>query len=67
MLRVGPAPSTALCRKAFDEFVVHQKRLANYISIEKMLQSWFYRAPLNQIKKGNLAELLAYGFWYKSR
>mmetsp|Transcript_5575 Transcript_5575/g.15001 ORF Transcript_5575/g.15001 Transcript_5575/m.15001 type:complete len:739 (-) Transcript_5575:1603-3819(-) len=54
-------------RHAFDEFVVHQSRLSRYICIRDMLQTWFWHAPLEQIKRGNVADLITYGFWYKSR
>jgi len=55
------------CRHCFDEFVVHQRQLSRYISIRDMLQMWFWQAPLHEIKRGNVADLITYGFWYKSR
>jgi len=47
--------------------VVHQRQLSRYISIHDMLQMWFWQAPLHEIKRGNVADLITYGFWYKSR
>jgi len=59
--------SACACRDAFNEFIVHQRRLNKYICIWDMLQTWFWNAPLEQIKRGNVADLITYGFWYKSR
>jgi hypothetical protein len=32
-----------------------------------MMRAWHWNAPLESIKRGNVGDLLAYGFWYKSR
>ena len=32
-----------------------------------MLGTWFLGAPVDQIRLGNVGDLLAYGFFYKSR
>ncbi|GFH08664.1 AB hydrolase-1 domain-containing protein, partial [Haematococcus lacustris] len=32
-----------------------------------MVRTWFGGVPLSEIKDGNVAELLAYGFWYMTR
>ena len=54
-------------RHVYEEFVHNQKRLCRYISIEDMMRTWFCNAPLSEIKRGNIAELVLYGFFYKSR
>lgn len=54
-------------RHAFDEFVIRHKRMSRYICIKDFLKTWFFNAPLEQIKRGNMAEFLAYGFYYKTR
>ena len=32
-----------------------------------MMQKWHWDAPIESIKRGNVGDLMAYGFWYKSR
>ena len=34
---------------------------------QTMMQKWHWNAPLESIKRGNVADLMAYGFWYKTR
>ena len=54
-------------RSAYDEFIVHQKKISGYISLTDMIRTWFWHAPLDQIKRDNIADLILYGFFYKSR
>ena len=35
--------------------------------MQTMMQKWHWGVPLDQVKRGNVADLMAYGFWYRSR
>lgn len=54
-------------RDVFDRFTRGQAKLSKYLCIQQMLRKWFWNVPISEIKKGNVADLLTYGFWYKSR
>lgn len=34
---------------------------------QEMLTSWFGEVPFEEIREGNVADLITYGFWYKSQ
>ncbi|KAG1674453.1 hypothetical protein FOA52_003058 [Chlamydomonas sp. UWO 241] len=59
-------PSAVDPRAVFERFTTQQAKLSKYICIKKMLRMWYGDAPLDSIKRGNVADLLCYGFWYKS-
>ena len=42
-------------------------QVGKYICIKQMISTWFWDAPIEAIKKENVADLLQYGFWYHSR
>mmetsp|Transcript_23683 Transcript_23683/g.51983 ORF Transcript_23683/g.51983 Transcript_23683/m.51983 type:complete len:595 (+) Transcript_23683:246-2030(+) len=54
-------------RDVFDRFIYEQHKVSKYLCIKEMMQKWFWNVPYEQIKRGNVADLLVYGFWYKSR
>jgi hypothetical protein len=54
-------PSSVDPRVVFERFTKQQGKLAKYVCIKKMIQMWFCDAPLESIKRGNVAELLCYG------
>jgi pimeloyl-ACP methyl ester carboxylesterase len=73
-LNAQPLPRHAPLRGAttdphrtFRRFVDGQSQLADWICIEDMLSKWFGGSvPAHDIPLGNIAELIAYGFYYQT-
>lgn len=72
-LNAQPGPHHAPCnssyqpRAVFDRFTRDAHKLSKYICIKKMIQTWYHDVPSHLIKRGNVADLLTYGFWFKAR
>lgn len=56
-------PATYDPQKSFDRAIHHLKQ---YEDIKQYLSMWFCGAPFHEIRKGNVAEMVAYAFWYQS-
>lgn len=41
--------------------------MQSFVPLTDVLRRWFGEVPLDDIKSGNLAELMSYGFLYKRR
>ncbi|GFR43461.1 hypothetical protein Agub_g4544 [Astrephomene gubernaculifera] len=54
-------------RKVFDRFVNEQAALSRYIDITDMVSRWHWNVPASQLTRGNVADLLCYGFFYRSQ
>lgn len=52
--------------EAFTKFVANRKEISRYMSIKNCLSDWFGGAPFDHIKRGNMAELTSYGFFFRS-
>lgn len=50
-----------------NRFIKEQHKVSRYICIKEMLSKWFWDTPFEDIPRGNVSDLLTYGFWYKSR
>ncbi|GLC43385.1 hypothetical protein PLESTF_000427800 [Pleodorina starrii] len=53
-------------RDVFDRFIRDQKALSRYINIMDMISKWHWDVPISQLTRGNVADLLCYGFYYRS-
>eukprot|EP00955_Chlamydomonas_euryale_P034206 349715-Chlamydomonas_euryale.AAC.18 len=56
-------PPMLRCQSAPDQAADSERGL--FAVLQKMLRKWFKEVPLEDIKRGNVADLLCYGFWYR--
>jgi hypothetical protein len=63
--RARPRDHDAL--QHFAAFLALNQQLAGEADIEGYLRTWFMGAPLADIRRGNVEELFAYGFFYDTR
>ncbi|KIY94915.1 hypothetical protein MNEG_13048 [Monoraphidium neglectum] len=61
------APAHVDSMRLFDRFVSLCYSLPDGVDLETYLSAWFRGARVDEIMRGNMEELMAYGFWYKSR
>jgi hypothetical protein len=41
--------------------------IAKTVHVDEYMKIWFPNIPAAEIRRGNVAEMLAHGFWYRSR
>lgn len=51
----------------FQQFVLDAPSIRQYTTLERCISRWFGDVPFDDIKRDNVAELFAYGFWYRTR
>ncbi|KAI8474759.1 MAG: hypothetical protein J3K34DRAFT_517850 [Monoraphidium minutum] len=61
------APKHCDSMRLFERFVSLCYSLPDGVDLETYLCAWFRGARVDEINRGNMEELMAYGFWYKSR
>jgi hypothetical protein len=61
------APSRHEALQLFNRFLELQSGQPEQRGINAYFSIWFRGAPFHSILRGNVEELMAYGFWYKSR
>ncbi|KXZ45736.1 hypothetical protein GPECTOR_51g722 [Gonium pectorale] len=61
------APERGHGLRAFNRLLEVTRQSSYVINADEYLSSWFCGADPGVIRQDNLADLLAYGFWYKSR
>lgn len=49
-----------------QHFMASARNIARTTAIGELLKCWYGPVPIRSIKAGNAAELLTYGFWYRS-
>jgi hypothetical protein len=49
------------------QFAKVMQHVAEYGNIRDFLSIWFHGAPLSQIRRGNVADLLAYAFFFQTQ
>ncbi|KXZ52317.1 hypothetical protein GPECTOR_10g949 [Gonium pectorale] len=54
-------------RKVFDRFIRDQPAISKYIDVVDMVSRWHWGVPAAQLTRGNVADLLCYGFFYRSQ
>jgi hypothetical protein len=53
--------------RLFKRFIRMTRDLPGGIDVREYLQQWFCDAPFERIGRENVAEMLTYGFFYKTR
>ena len=51
----------------FKRFLDLNSQMSDFVDIKAYLSLWFMGAPFEHIRHGNVAELMVYGFWYRTR
>ncbi|EFJ53114.1 hypothetical protein VOLCADRAFT_115694 [Volvox carteri f. nagariensis] len=54
-------------REVFDRFIRDQSSMCRYIDILQMISTWHWNVPISELSRENVADLLCYGFYYRSR
>ncbi|GIM02000.1 hypothetical protein Vretimale_6706 [Volvox reticuliferus] len=60
-------PSHVNPRDVFDRFIRDQAAMCQYIDIKDMISKWHWGVPISKLTRDNVADLLCYGFYYRSR
>ncbi|KAG2501920.1 hypothetical protein HYH03_000418 [Edaphochlamys debaryana] len=54
-------------RTVFDRFILQQASISKYIDIKDMVSRWHWGVSVEKLTRGNVADLICYGFWYRSQ
>ncbi|GLI62994.1 hypothetical protein VaNZ11_005852 [Volvox africanus] len=60
-------PSHINPRDVFDRFIRDRAAMSQYLDIKDMISKWHWDMPISELTRDNVADLLCYGFYYRSR